>query len=186
MRQAAVAGGLKPTPTACLWESPQPVSNDLPRANLEAAPHRCRKVSGVFFRRSCRVRSNANQMWCSNMLTAEVEGTRIDAFTAEKGPAYICPQCRRAVTLKKGRIVVHHFAHKPPTTCPWAAGETRDHMKAKILVANAAKLRGLRAELEFVVNTMPGDRRADVMVWSPKGGANRVRTATYFHQTRRN
>ena len=43
-------------------------------------------------------------MWCSNMLTAEVEGTRIDAFTAEKGPAYICPQCRRAVTLKKGEL----------------------------------------------------------------------------------
>ena len=103
------------------------------------------------------------------MLMAEVEGTRIDAFTAEKGPDYICPQCRRAVILRKGRKVVHHFAHKPPTTCSWAKGETRDHMEAKTLVANAAKARGLRAEVEFVVNTMPGDRRADVMVWSPKG-----------------
>ncbi|WP_406736751.1 competence protein CoiA [Thioclava sp. GXIMD4215] len=108
-------------------------------------------------------------MWCLKMLIAEVKGSRIDAFNAEKGLDYICPQCRREVMLKKGRKVVHHFAHRPPTTCSWARGETREHMEAKTLVSHAAKSRGLRTEVEFVVSTLPGDRRADVMVWSPQG-----------------
>ena len=103
------------------------------------------------------------------MLIAELEGNRIDALTAERGPSYFCPKCKGEVVLKKGRKVVHHFAHKPPTDCTWAKGETRAHMESKVLVADAFKKRGLRAELEFVVKTLPGDRRADVMAWSPKG-----------------
>ncbi|SIS56990.1 competence protein CoiA [Phaeovulum vinaykumarii] len=103
------------------------------------------------------------------MLVADCEGKRIDAFTAQKGPTYSCPECRGEVVLKKGRKVVHHFAHKPPTTCTWATGETRAHMEAKAIVADALKTRGLRVELEYVVNTLPGDRRADVMAWSPNG-----------------
>ncbi len=103
------------------------------------------------------------------MLTAELEGNRIDALTAERGPSYFCPKCKDEVVLKKGRKVVHHFAHKPPTDCTWAKGETRAHMESKVLVADAFKKRGLRAELGFVVKTLPGDRRADVMAWSPKG-----------------
>lgn len=103
------------------------------------------------------------------MLVAEMNTGRIDAFTAERGPTYYCPKCRGEVILKKGRKVVHHFAHKPPTTCSWANGETRAHMESKIVLAEALKERGLRAEVEFVVNTLLGDRRADVMAWSPKG-----------------
>ena len=103
------------------------------------------------------------------MLIAELEGNRIDAFTAERGPTYFCPKCKGEVVLKKGRKVVHHFAHKPPTDCTWARGETRAHMEAKVVVSNALKARGLRTELEFIVNTLPGDRRTDVMAWSPKG-----------------
>lgn len=103
------------------------------------------------------------------MLIAELEGNRIDAFSAERGPSYFCPKCKGEVVLKKGRKVVHHFAHKPPTDCTWAKGETRAHMESKVVVADALKERGLRAEVKFVVNTMPGDRRADVMAWSPKG-----------------
>lgn len=103
------------------------------------------------------------------MLIATLEGNRTDAFSAEKGSTYYCPQCSNEVILKKGRKVVHHFAHKPPVDCAWAKGETRAHMEAKVVVADALKARGLRAELEFVVDTMSGDRRADVMVWSPSG-----------------
>lgn len=103
------------------------------------------------------------------MLVAELEEKRIDALNAERGPTYFCPKCRDQVVLKKGRKVVHHFAHKPPTDCTWAAGETRAHMEAKVLVANVLKACGLRAELELIVNCLPGNRRADVMAWSPEG-----------------
>ncbi len=103
------------------------------------------------------------------MLVANLNRERIDAFIAERGPEYRCPECEGVVILKKGRKVIDHFAHKPPTDCSWASGETRAHLEAKLLVAKALAGRGLRAEVEFVVNTLPGDRRADVIAWSPNG-----------------
>lgn len=103
------------------------------------------------------------------MLVANLENKRIDAVIAQRGPEYRCPECDGIVVLKKGRKVIAHFAHKPPTDCSWATGETRAHLEAKLLVANALGKRGLKAEVEFVVNALPGDRRADVMAWSPKG-----------------
>lgn len=103
------------------------------------------------------------------MLVASLDSTRIDASLAKRGPEYRCPKCDAVVILKQGRIVIDHFAHKPPTDCTWAAGETRAHLEAKALVKAAVVGRGLKAEAEFIVNTLPGDRRADVMAWSPKG-----------------
>jgi competence protein CoiA len=103
------------------------------------------------------------------MLVASLGDVRIDAVIAQRGPEYRCPKCKGIVVLKKGRKVIDHFAHKPPTECSWATGETRAHLEAKLLVASALTGRGLKAEVEFVVNTLPGDRRADVMAWSPKG-----------------
>jgi hypothetical protein len=103
------------------------------------------------------------------MLVANLENKRIDAIIAQRGSEYRCPKCDGIVILKKGRKVIDHFAHKPPTDCSWATGETRAHLEAKLLVSNALTERGLKAEVEFVVNTLPGDRRADVMAWSPKG-----------------
>lgn len=103
------------------------------------------------------------------MLVASLAETRIEASKAERGPDYHCPACGRIVVLKKGRKLIHHFAHKPPTDCSWAAGETRGHYEAKLVVADALVGRGLKAEIEHVVHALPGDRRADVMAWSPKG-----------------
>ena len=103
------------------------------------------------------------------MLVANFNSERIDAFSAQKGPTYYCPECEGQVILKKGPKVVHHFAHKPPVTCNWAKGETRAHMEAKAVLANAFKTRGLLVDMEIVVKALPNDRRTDVMVWSPKG-----------------
>ena len=103
------------------------------------------------------------------MLVANLEDVRVDAANAERGPEYRCPKCKGIVILKKGRKVIDHFGHKPPTDCSWAIGETRAHLEAKLLVASALATRGLRAEVEFVVNTLSGDRRADVMAWSLMG-----------------
>jgi competence protein CoiA len=42
-------------------------------------------------------------------------------------------------------------------------------LEAKKLVRDALVTRGLRAEVEYIVSVLPGDRRADVMLWSSAG-----------------
>lgn len=101
------------------------------------------------------------------MLIALFDGERTNAAGAERGREYRCPRCGRETVLKQGRVVVAHFAHKPPVECDWAKGETLAHLQAKRLVADAFAARGLRAEVEAIVAA--GDRRADVMTWSPGG-----------------
>jgi Competence protein CoiA-like family len=103
------------------------------------------------------------------MLIAICQETRISAALAMRGPDYRCPSCAKPLVLKKGRVVVHHFAHKPPIHCDWARGETVAHLEAKQMIHAALTARGVKAELEYSVETLPGDRRADVMAWSPKG-----------------
>src|SRR5262245_43545995 len=100
------------------------------------------------------------------MLVAEHQGVRVDASDATRGADYVCPWCKGIVIFKPGRKVISHFAHKPPTDCTWASGETRAHLEAKKLVADILTARKLRAEIEHVVPSLSGDRRADVMVWS--------------------
>lgn len=103
------------------------------------------------------------------MLVASLHSLRIEAEAATRGEDYRCPNCNGELILKQGRKVIHHFAHKPPTDCTWASGETRAHRDAKKLVAEGIRRRGLTAEIEHVVATQTGDRRADVMAWSETG-----------------
>ena len=103
------------------------------------------------------------------MLVALLNDQRIDAFEATKGPQYYCPNCKSEVILKQGRIVIHHFAHKPPTDCSWAKGETREHLLAKTLLRDAFRARGYQADFEVEVLSGAGDRRADVLVTNGRG-----------------
>ena len=65
------------------------------------------------------------------MLVAHFEGTPVEAGLVEKGSVFVCPGCRETVILKKGHIVVHHFAHYPGSRCEFGTGETLAHLKAK-------------------------------------------------------
>lgn len=103
------------------------------------------------------------------MLVALLDNKRIEAWNANKGPEYFCPECRKRVNLKKGKIRISHFAHIPPTNCAWAKGETLAHLTAKKDFADEFRRRGVRCEIEFTLETLPGDRRADVMAWAPSG-----------------
>lgn len=103
------------------------------------------------------------------MLVAIESGKRVEATRAKRGGAFTCPQCESVVIFKPGRKVIPHFAHKPPTNCTWASGETRAHLEAKQLVVTALRTRGLRAEIEYNLPALSGDRRADVLLWSPNG-----------------
>ena len=103
------------------------------------------------------------------MLVALHQDVRVDALGAAKGHQYFCPNCRAEVTLKQGRIVIHHFAHKPPTNCTWAKGETRAHLMAKVAIRDAFRTNGYQADYEVEVLSGGGDRRADVLITCPAG-----------------
>lgn len=103
------------------------------------------------------------------MLVALQLNQRVTAWEAQKGPIFLCPGCKSQVTLKKGRMVAHHFAHKPPVTCPWASRETQGHLKAKMLLQATFSERGLNCAVECEVLSEAGDRRADVLAWWPQG-----------------
>ncbi|WP_027722791.1 competence protein CoiA [Maridesulfovibrio zosterae] len=58
---------------------------------------------------------------------------RCIAFQTEKveGP-FKCPHCKKDVTLKKGKIREHHYAHiKSSTECQYGKGESQLHYRAK-------------------------------------------------------
>lgn len=103
------------------------------------------------------------------MLVALHQEQRVDALGAAKGPQYFCPNCKTEVILKQGRIVIHHFAHKPPTDCSWATGETREHLLAKTVIRDAFRARNYQAEYEVEVLSGAGDRRADVLLTNANG-----------------
>jgi hypothetical protein len=103
------------------------------------------------------------------MLIAAMDGGgRVEASGAVRGKPYHCPLCEDAVHLKAGRIVTPHFAHRPEAACA-GAREGAAHLTAKQLFYEEFRRRGLRAELEYPIHGLPGDRRADVAVWSPAG-----------------
>lgn len=99
------------------------------------------------------------------MLVAEHNNQRVYAAVHPRELSCVCPRCRQPVVLKRGRVVVAHFAHKPPVYCEWGAGETLQHMEAKQLIYDELRRRGVRVELEYVIE----DRRADVMAWNRRG-----------------
>jgi len=71
--------------------------------------------------------------------------------------------------LRKGAIKLAHFAHKPPTDCTWAKGETAAHRAAKVALRDAFRMMGYAADYEVEVLSIRGDRRADVLVTAPDG-----------------
>jgi competence protein CoiA len=69
------------------------------------------------------------------MLTAarQKDGQKVAAWEVERtdGP-FLCFCCKQAVTLRRGEIKAPHFAHLPPVTCEYGAGESEAHRLCKI------------------------------------------------------
>jgi competence protein CoiA len=103
------------------------------------------------------------------MLVACLAGHRVEAESAERASTFVCPKCSAPVILKRGRIITAHFAHKPPVVCSWGTGESGSHLDAKRAICDAVRARGLKADVEVIVPSLAGDRRADVLVTSPDG-----------------
>ena len=52
------------------------------------------------------------------MFTAYDEmGKKVSITQAEKGRSYYCPLCNEMLIVKKGKIKVPHFSHKPDSSC---------------------------------------------------------------------
>jgi competence protein CoiA len=70
------------------------------------------------------------------MLVAKrADGTGVVAASEDRlyGP-WTCPQCHAPVFIKKGEINVHHFAHAPPVSCEYGAGESDEHRRCKTVI----------------------------------------------------
>ena len=86
------------------------------------------------------------------MLTAIRQSDTIKVLARDSTIAeapFLCPQCTKELILRKGRIKVHHFAHKPPVTCSFGAGETEQHFRAKLGIFDALREQSNVAELEI-------------------------------------
>ncbi len=44
----------------------------------------------------------------------------------------VCPSCGQPVFLKRGELITHHFSHYPGSDCRHGAGETAEHLAAKL------------------------------------------------------
>ena len=86
------------------------------------------------------------------MLTAvrQFDSVKVIARDTHKadGP-FQCPGCMQMVTVRKGNIKAHHFAHKPPVTCARGKGETEQHLRTKLAIFDALSGEANVTELEL-------------------------------------
>jgi hypothetical protein len=103
------------------------------------------------------------------MLTALLDGMRVTAAAAPLDRDYRCPdaECGARVILKRGTIRIAHFAHHPGSVCS-LAGESLAHMSAKLHIAEEYCRRGFTADVEVPVFSPLENRRADVLIASPR------------------
>lgn len=64
------------------------------------------------------------------------------------GP-FACPKCGMTTILRKGRVKIAHFAHKPPILCEYGKGESEHHKRCKEAIYNElCQFKNLYCELE--------------------------------------
>ena len=96
------------------------------------------------------------------MLTAarQIDGQKIAAWEVERsdGP-FLCFCCRQMVLLRKGEIKAPHFAHIPPVTCEYGAGESEAHRRCKIALYDSLSShpRVRKCEMERNLGTVRPD-----------------------------
>lgn len=113
--------------------------------------------------------SSSGDMHRPNGLS-ESPANRVEAVDASRTDDHICPDCGRRVILKRGRVVVAHFAHWRAEKCLAHQGETLAHLRAKRLFADVIRERGVRVDLEYSGPFVPKGRRADLLVHPPHEG----------------
>ena len=88
------------------------------------------------------------------LIARNASGELIQAYQASKeksknGEIYYCPACKGKLVLKKGSIMVAHFAHRQHSDCAvFSEGETLPHLKGKQLLFEKFKSEGFEVMLE--------------------------------------
>lgn len=86
----------------------------------------------------------------------EYKSLEAEARARQSGPLYVCPHCYEAVILKRGRIVIPHFAHKPTLSCYFGHPETRAHLAAKQAIydclVNSPNVSNVEMEHDFGIS----------------------------------
>lgn len=69
------------------------------------------------------------------MLTAVRAKDNVKVIASEESKGnkpFVCPDCEKEVVLKKCVVKIDHFAHIPPVTCSYGAGESEEHRQSKL------------------------------------------------------
>ena len=116
------------------------------------------------------------------MLVAFAAGVRVPASIADPSLRYCCPDphCGAPLILKRGTLRIAHFAHAAASACVLSR-ESFAHLQAKFDFAEEYRARGCVAEVEVPVPSPVEDRRADVLIASPRNG--QLRYAIEFQDT---
>ena len=83
----------------------------------------------------------------------------IEAAVADRAEEYLCPECGAPVRLRRGSIVMAHFAHVVRTPSCTLAGETEAHLWMKQCLRGFLGVDHTQVEQALI----PG-HRADVVV----------------------
>lgn len=100
------------------------------------------------------------------LVAVDVAGRPVEAARDLGGDRFTCPACGGPVLLKRGRVVIAHFAHRPGAQC-WSEPESVHHLRAKHLLATRFRSHGYRVRLEETHHEH--GRRVDVAVTVPSG-----------------
>lgn len=88
------------------------------------------------------------------LIARNANGELVQAYQAskqkdKKGEEYYCPACKGKLVLKKGNIMIAHFAHQQHADCAvFSEGETLPHLKGKQLLLEKFKGEGFEVILE--------------------------------------
>lgn len=88
------------------------------------------------------------------------DGVKVAAWEASKDDRpFLCGACRGPLTLRRGSVIAPHFAHRPPVTCEYGAGESEAHRRAKLSIYEGLKAHPAvsRCEVERDLGTVRPD-----------------------------
>lgn len=87
----------------------------------------------------------------------------VAADTAKRQTAYWCPGCHAPVRLKKGQVMIAHFAHQANEACAtFSEGETAEHLLGKQQLAAWFAAAGYSVQIEARLPAI--HQRPDVLV----------------------
>lgn len=102
------------------------------------------------------------------LVALDVNRERVNADSASKGSAYVCPSCGAALVVKQGSVKIWHYAHVVANaTCPMSEPESAIHMEMKNFMYNALMRKDWveQCEMEYQL----GQFRADVWAKTKRG-----------------